>query len=487
LWGATLWPIPGLCWLGVSGLSEIWGLSVIFLSLFLPLLYFFLFLALLGLIPFSRFRDRAFLILTLFVPLSLALLGGVFLIGELFGSLTLAQFALFLISISIIPLFFILLMVIWPMFIIPLEPGTPGLVFQTVRMVIGHFTAYPGPAWRVEDGQIQSRVKGNSFLGTGPGWLLTEPENLVILKRGPQMTRIAGPGALLTEKGESPFKVVDLRNQFRGTQMTAVTKDGVEVSFSISSLFRIDPEGEEGMLKKPWPYNEDNIWDAVSAEPVESTGRTPLEANQAHPWQELPLRIAVQRAKQAIGFYTFDQLYEDGRVPDLVAVHRQVERVFELDPSDKVIKPLVRQSIGNLVQRAVRKQLKPKGFDIFGGGIGSKIEPLSEKVVQQRVEDWKARFVKQIADWQAEVERLRIENQGKIRASRTDMLLDLVQEITEKASEIQVRSDAIAYWIIDSLMQITSDPEVRKKLSDSSMKTLEDLSAWSETQDQARE
>ena len=483
MWGPTLWPLPGLCWLGGGDLFD---LSVIFLSFCLPLIFFFIFFALMGAIPFSRFRDRAFLIGTLFLPVSLTVLGFFFLVGSLMGELTGVQFVLFLTSISLIPLFSILLMVLWPMFIIPLEPGTAGLVPQTIRMVIGHFTSYPGPAWQVEEGQIQARVKGNSFLGTGPGWLLTEPENLVVLKRGPQMTRLAGPGAILTERGESPFKVVDLRNQIRSTQVTGVTKDGVEVRFSISSLFRIDPKGATVKLKEPWPYDEDHVWDAVFVESVEPTGRTPLEANRAHPWQELPLRIAVQKAKQAIGFYTFDQLYQDGSTSELVDVHRRVEEAFALDPSDAVVKPLARQSIGNLVQRAVRKQLEPKGFDIFGGGIGSTIEPLSEEVVAQRVEDWKARFVKQIADWQSGVEQLRIENQGKIRASRTDRLLDLVEAVTTRTHEIQLRSDAIAYWIIDSLMQITSDPAVRKKLPESSMKTLEDLSAWNEAQDQSR-
>jgi hypothetical protein len=85
-----------------------------------------------------------------------------------------------------------------------------------------------------------------------------------------------------------------------------------------------------------------------------------------------------------------------------------------------------------------------------------------------------------MADWQAEVEQLRIESQGRVRASRTNMLVDLVQEITERANDRRLTSEAMAYWVIDSLMQITADPGVQRMLPDSSMRTIEDLSAWGE-------
>lgn len=486
MWGPTLWPILGLCWLGGSGVP---GLAVLFLSFFWPVIYFLLFFAFTKTMPFSQTRDRVFLIAIFFILFVMILIGLFFLVSELLlGTASFPRSMLFIISISVVPLFSILLLTISPMFIIPLEPGTDGLVRESLRMVIGHFTSYPRSSWKVEDGQVQTHVKGNPFLGTGSGCLVTEPENLVILKRGPKMTRLVGPGAVLTEKGESPFKVVDLRNQIRNTKITALTKDGVEVRFSVSSLFRIDPKGQSVRLGKPWPHDEDNVWDAFLMEPVEATGGTPLEASQSHAWHELPLRIAVQKAKQAIGFYTFDQLYQDGTTHDLIEIHRQVEKAFGLERSDEVIKSLTRKSIGNLVQRAVRQQLQSQGFEILGGGIGSKIEPLSDRVTEKKVEFWKARFVKQITDWQSRVAQLQVRGEGNIRiASRVAMLGKLIEGIDKSTAGVKSKSDVIAYWIVDSLMQITADPEVRKMLSTSSQQMLEDLSAWGQSQIQAEE
>ncbi len=483
LWGPTLWPLLGLCWLGVPGVPP---LAVFILSFFLPMVYFLLFFAFTKTLPFDQNRDRVILTGLFFILLVIIVLGLFFLIGDLLlGKASFQRSLFFLSSISVIPIFSIVMLILSPMFIMPLEPGTKGLVRESTRMVIGHFTSYPRSSWKVEDGEIQTRVKGNPFLGTGSGCLLTEPENLVMLKRGPKMTRLVGPGAVLTEKGEAPYKVVDLRNQIRNTKITALTKDGVEVRFSVSSLFRVDPEGQSVRVGEPWPYDENHVWDAVLTEPVETAGRTPFEESQSHSWQELPLRIAIQKAKQAIGFYTFDQLYQDGTRPELVEIHQQVEEAFGLEPSREVIKPLTRKSIGNLIQRAVRQQLQSKGYEIFGGGIGSKIEPLSDKVLEKKVDDWKARYVEQITDWQSRVAQLQIRGQGDIRISRIKVIDELIEEIDKSPGG--VKSKAIAYWIVESLMQITSDPEVREMLSTSSKKMLEDLSAWRRSQVQAEE
>jgi hypothetical protein len=485
LWGATLWPIPGLCWLGVSALP---GISILILSFFLPLIYFLFFLAFTKTIPFGQLRDRIFLIGLFAIVVMLFVLGAFFLLADLLlGKVSFVKSIFFLSSISVIPLFSILLIMIAPMFLIPMKLGTKSFVRESIRMVLGHFTSYPKTSWRVQDGQVQTWVKGNPFLGTGSGCLLTEPESLVVLKRGPKMTRIVGPGALLIEKGESPFRVVDLRNQIRSKKVTAMTKDGVEVSFAVSSLFRIDPGGKSVQMEKPWPYDEDSVWEAAFAGPVGPTSQTPLESNRAHPWQDLPLRVAVQKVKQAIGFYTFDQLYQDGTQPELVEIHRQVESIFGLESSNDVIQPLTRKSIGNLVQRAVRKQLAIRGFEILGGGIGSRIEPLSDQVLEQNVEDWKARFVDQITDWQSRIAQLQIRTQGNIRIARIRTLDTLIEDIDRSPAGNRSNSDIIAYWIVDSLMQITADPEVREMLSTSSKRTLEDLSAWEEAQALERE
>jgi hypothetical protein len=473
MWGPTLWFMPGLCWLSVSGFH---ASTVLLLSFCIPLAYFAVFFLFLKLIPFSSSKDKLFSI-TIIVVLALFIYLGFY---KSWSKFEFWRLALYLFSISLLPLLSIGLMIVAPLFIIPLEPGTPGLTRESIRMVIGHFTSYPKPAWCVEDGEVQTRVKGNAFLGTGPSWLMTEPENLVVLKKGVNFTRLAGPGVVLPDTGESPFKVIDLRNQIRSTQVTATTKDGVEVRFPVSSLFRVNPDNRSVELKEPWPYVEDNVWDVVFAEPVEPTSQTPLEANQAYSWQDLPLRIAVQKVKQAIGFYTYAQLYRDGTDPELVSIHKQVEEAFELDPESDLGRPLTRSSIGKLVQRAVRKELEPEGFEIHGGGIGAEIRPVDDQVTEQQVEEWKARFIKQMDDWQAEVEQLRIESQGRVRASRTNMLVDLVQEITERASDRRLTSEAMAYWVIDSLMQITADPGVQRMLPDSSMRTIEDLSAWGE-------
>jgi hypothetical protein len=221
-----------------------------------------------------------------------------------------------------------------------------------------------------------------------------------------------------------------------------------------------------------------------------------LKTHQFHNWEDLPLRIAIQKAKKAIGFYTLDQLYlADDTVEDLSSlsdedtsltdIHQKVEEIFGLEPTDDVNQSLTRLSIGKLVQRAVAEQLEPMGFEILGGGIDSKIEPVSEQVTAQRVENWKERFIRQIEQWHTETQELQIEKQARIRTDRTQRLFQIVETINEELREIRLGSGAVAYSIVDSLIEITADPRVQKMLPDSSMRTLEDLSTWGESQDQS--
>lgn len=490
MWGPTLWFLPGFFSIALADIHIVGGAL---LSFFMPLSYFMLFFLWLGLVSFDRAKDKVLTIVSMTFVVVLIYLG-VFLV--LRDETSFREFMFLLSAISMIPLLSIALIVVAPLFLIPLEVGTPDLTRESIRMVIGHFTSYPKPVWRIEDGQIQTRVEGNPSLGTGPGCMMTEPENLVVLKDSSQITRLAGPGVVLTQRGESPLKIVDLRNQTRSTQITAMTKDGVEVRFTISSRFRINPGGETVKLGEPWPYDEDNVWGVVLAESVEPTGETPLKTHQFHNWEDLPLRIAIQKAKKAIGFYTLDQLYlADDTVEDpsslsdedtsLTDIHQKVEEIFGLEPTDDVNQSLTRLSIGKLVQRAVAEQLEPMGFEILGGGIDSKIEPVSEQVTAQRVENWKERFIRQIEQWHTETQELQIEKQARIRTDRTQRLFQIVETINEELREIRLGSGAVAYSIVDSLIEITADPRVQKMLPDSSMRTLEDLSTWGESQDQS--
>jgi hypothetical protein len=502
VWGPVLWIFPGILWIGL--LSVHW-LLILVISFLLPLSCFLAFYIIVQ-VQYTSVAQRPqllstaipiwlltcfFLMLPSLNPILLNILLGASWSGGLLNpELSLLKYALFLVSVIFPPIIATLFLAEMAPRVVPLSPEVENPNLCALSMLLSYFTSFPKKTWIIEDGQVKQRIAGNSFAGAGPGWLLTEPENLVILKNGFKVTRIVGPGAVLTKPGEAPYKVVDLRDQIRATQVNAITRDGIEVQVPIGSLFRIKRGHREVALGEPWPYhNNRDVFEVVFAEEVDPSGLSPLATRNAMPWEDLPLLIAAHKLEQVIAFYSLDQLYSGitdeaaSRLPGtsqaaLLTTHRRAEEALGLPPADDLRDPLTRTTIGNLVRRAVRQTLEPQGFDIHGGGVGNKITPLNPHVTQQRVEAWKSRFIAKVMDWHASVQRRRFKSLDGIQQdARQKLLTSLINEISKNLDEAtsEDRSNFVAYHLLDSLIRIARRPDVGSMLPEAALPTLEQL------------
>jgi hypothetical protein len=403
----------------------------------------------------------------------------------------LLKFTVFLATVLSPPMLSIASLIQWILKVVPVgRQGRP--IRRALMMLFGFFSTFPKATWVVEDGTVHTRIHGNEFAGAGPGWLMTEPENAVVLKAGPKVTRVAGPGVALTQRAESPFKIIDLRNQMRTTRISAITRDGIEVQVPVSSSFRVNRGYGEIILDESWPYrHQRDIFGVAFSEEVDPTGKSPLEANTAYPWGDLPLRITAHKTEQAISFYSLDQLYDGITDPvgaldegdpefQLLKTHRQVEEALGLPKAEGLGDPLTRTTIGKLVQRAVRQELEPRGFEILGGGIEDKIAPLNQDVTAKRVEAWKSRFILKVMDWQANVQRRRFARFEELRQSARDTMLDsMIKEIQKYvgAADEGAWRDYVAYHLLDDLIRMARNPDVQEMLPESALPTLEGIYA----------
>ncbi|MCU0520007.1 MAG: V-type proton ATPase subunit E [Anaerolineae bacterium] len=489
IWGPTLWVVPGLLWLGILNLPL--GM-VLVLCVLLPLCEIALFLWL------SRAMAGTalvFVLLATLVVLFLALTT-----PELYYT----RFVLFVVSLMAPPLLSIWLLATWAPRVAPLPDTAERRISNALALLLGFFTGGPKSTWVVEDGYVRTRIAGNPWLGAGPGLLMTEPENVVVLKSGSEIARVAGPGVVLLERSEMPYRVVDLRDQARGTRITTITRDGIEVRAPVSALFRVNRGNREVRLGEAWPYrSQGDVLQALFAEEVDPAGHSVLDAHTAHPWEDLPAKLAAHKLEQALSFYSLDQLY--GGVPDdaeggqaigtapptavgqgtstdahieLLKTHRRLESALGLPLAASVGDSLTRLTISRLGLRAVRKALEPRGFDIHDAGINGSIEPLSHGVTEQRVEAWKSRFMAKVVDWQAELERKRAMALSKIRQeAREKLLSEMIEEASKRltVTDSEARRDFVAYTMLSSLIRIAASPEVQRQLPDSALPTLEHL------------
>lgn len=478
MWGPLLWFVPPLFWIGILDISPV---LILLLGLCIPLCIFILFMLIndvsvwFGASSFDRMTSPFIISLLVFFTLILML----FSFLQTTSTPLLLLFCIYLVLIGVAP---VLLLVGQARTQSPLDSATPHPLRNALNLLIGYFSTFPKPTWIVEDGKVTPRIPGNPFYGLGPGYLLTEPENLVILKTGSRVNRLAGPGGVLTDRAESPFKIVDLRNQIRMTKVNAITRDGIHVRVPISCRFRIQPGHQSPTPGQPWPYrHQRDVFNAVFSEEVDPSGTTPLEAHMAQPWEELPLRLASHKVRQVIAYYSLNQLYEDGRQPELVAIHQAVQTALGLppDPDDRPLgDSLTRVTIGKLVTRAVREELGKRGFEIIGGGIGNKIEPLNPGVTQKRVEAWKAQWSTQVMAWQAELQTRRIRDFSRIRRGAYEKLIanmaERLQETLQQAPD-GFRANLMAYQLVNHLIQIARTPQAQEMLPESALNTLTQL------------
>ena len=475
IWGPTLWMVPGMLWIGILNLPLV---IIALLSFLLPLTCLLLFL----------WRYKIVSVVPVVSALLVALL--VVLAALRTPDLSHAKFGLFSVSSIIPPLFSIWLLVTWAPEVVPLARDLERRTRQALSLVLGFFTGQPKSTWVVEDGRIRTRIQGTPWFGSGPGLLITEPENVVVLKCGSEIGRVAGPGVVLTRQAESPFRVVDLRNQVRGARINAITRDGIEVQAAVSSMFGISRGHSDVRLGKPWPYrNQRDVLQALFAEEVDPTGRSPLDAHLAHPWEDLPTSIAAHKLEQAASFYSLDQLYggitddelaetEGDPQAELMKTHRKLETALGLPPAPNLGDSLTRSTISQLVLRTVRQALESRGFEVQDGGVSGAILPLSRGVTEQRVEAWKSRFIAKVMDWEAAVERKRFAALGKIRQDAGEKLLtQMIEEVSQRlqATDDDTQRDVVAYYMLSSLMEIAGNPEVRRMLPESALPVLEDL------------
>jgi len=490
MWGLLLWPLLGLTWIGmlripiwIIGISEIEARElgvlpipawiIISLSLFIPLDIFVVFLTITGVLkpPSKSQIDRLFSWLPALLCVLFTFL--IFLTLPRY-SYSHVQLVVFLAFVTIPPALAVSLVVWIAPDLIPTALDQPNQVLQKLQHFTGFFTTFPKPSWAVEEGEIKTRIKGNPFFGVGPGWLMTEPENLVVIKGGTDIKRIVGPGVLFTKPAESPYEVIDLRNQIRLKRIDARTQDGIEVNLPISSLFRINPGYKtitlEGLKnQEPWPYrNQRDIYQIVFYEEVDPTGKTPLEAHQVRPWDDIPLKAAINRVKQVIPEYSLEELYSIA--PGSGTLNPKTGKIIPETGE------LTRTKITMAVRENVRAAVEPLGFQILGGGVGNKITPTDPNVVKQRVETWKASLISKVMDWETDAQVQTLKNFSRIRSdARVKLLSQILEQTSMKLETTENAGRYVAHHLLENLLHLARNSQVRELLPENALPTLTQL------------
>ncbi len=441
LGGPLLLPLMGILWGGILRPDILGWVSILVVSTFLPLIVFLLFAWWTGVVSagvaFSLAGVCVFLSL-LFSPLLLL------------SDISLVLILLFMISLLIPPTLTILAIFFWAPEFFPFPPDMEGYRRQALAYFAGYFTGYPKPSIVVVKGELKTRIAGNPFHGSGPGLVITEPHNAAAIKDSARFRGVFGPGTIVTDANEQVHSVVDLLQQLRAERVEAITRDGIKVNLPIASIFCINPGERVPELGGKWPYRSSEAYKAVFAAEVNPEGKTPLDAHQSLPWEDLPLTVAKHYVKQEVARYSLDDLYAmEGQLP--------------------------RSAIGGEVKDRVKAEIEPKGVRIDGGGVGNKIIPVDEGVVMQRIEAWKARWISDIMKKSGQALAQRQKQLGRVRGQ---VLVELTRGLFKESDKFNSLSQAEARTLmtvrlLETLDHIARTPEVKALLPESATKIVE--------------
>ena len=303
--------------------------------------------------------------------------------------------------------------------------------------------------WRLNKVEMQAQVGGSAFapMLAGPGVVISRCDHTAIVSDGVDFNGAKPPGLNFTGYAENVPQAFDLRVQLRAFQVEGRTKDGIGIKVLAFTPFQLDCGSEIPRLGEPFPYRASSAFKAYhKAQRIEHAGKGQVpERTESMLWVDLSEQIGTRILRDILAKYRFD---------DLCAPFRLAE-----DPRTKIAEEF---------KYRLKKELKPCGINLVGGGISNLLpaEESRRQIFEQRIRSWQVRWVRRAMELQAEGQRSRLR---QIEKARAQAQVEAIQAISDRMAKIEdmqggVSSEDIFSLFIDVISQMAVRPLVRRLL-----------------------
>jgi len=209
---------------------------------------------------------------------------------------------------------------------------------QIFDRLLTYLSGGHGPAIFIENGRI--RESHGEKKKKGPGVLWLDSASAAVTRTATSFKKTLGPGVHFIEVGESIASTVDLHTQSqplgpreaedpfkeksesqseeeykqiqnRRDQVSAWTRDGIEVVPSISVTFKIDvePVKKKNLPGSRFGFNAEAVRKAVTGEGINIDA--PVDAARRRvAWNQLPALVAADLWRECLSKFTLAQLFE---------------------------------------------------------------------------------------------------------------------------------------------------------------------------------
>ncbi len=223
----------------------------------------------------------------------------------------------------------------------------PVRTFQERQKIFDRLLIYlgggHGPAIFIENGR--PRVSHEEEKRKGPGVVWLDSASAAVTRTATSFKQTLGPGVHFIENGESIAGAVDLHTQSqslgpregenpfeakkedqsdeeyiqiqnRRNQVSAWTRDGIEVVPNISVTFKIDaePVNKDNLPGSRFGFDAEAVRKAITAEGINPDA--PADAPRRRvAWNQLPALVAADLWREYLSKFTLAQLFEAIEVP----------------------------------------------------------------------------------------------------------------------------------------------------------------------------
>jgi hypothetical protein len=232
------------------------------------------------------------------------------------------------------------------------------------------------PWMKVEKGEmVPAEDKILTRLG-GPGHLVVYNDSAVVLEQGGRLTKVVGAGFPHLERFEKVFEVIDLRPKRWVNTVTAMTREGIPISWDAEVHYQIEDDGVAPTEKSPFPLSEDCVFRAATSKWSFSIGGT-----ETLDWEG---RVNIGAT---IG--TLRTLLARRRLDELIGLTEEESQA-------------ARESLQNQLEEELRQSAPSFGAKI----LEVKLDNLKvgDEVTQQWIRAWQARWEQWSSDLLAEGE-----------------------------------------------------------------------------------
>ncbi|GAB4503342.1 MAG: hypothetical protein Fur0043_03340 [Anaerolineales bacterium] len=223
----------------------------------------------------------------------------------------------------------------------------PVRTFRERRKIFNRLLTYlsggHGPAIFIENGRPRMSHEEEKRKGPGVVWL--DSASAAVTRTATSFKQTIGPGVHFTEKGEFIASAVDLHiqsqslgpreqeNPFaekkeeqseeeykqiqeRRIEVSAWTRDGIEVVPNISVSFKIDaePVRKENLPGSRFGFDAEAVRKAVTAEGINPNAPSDAPRRRVA-WNQLPALVAADLWREYLSKFTLAQLFEATQIP----------------------------------------------------------------------------------------------------------------------------------------------------------------------------